>query len=228
MGKIKSFDLKEKSWFGSDVAEYHVDKCIGRGWEAEVYQVTEGYSNGQRALKIFDSSELSEELFSNYAYKLEQLTQANVPGMVRFYHAGYHNNLDSWFLITSQANGVELKTYENRLNIFQAVKVLRNILLTLKMSHQASVCIGDLHGENVLVDYDFSTTVIDLDMALEFSESGKVEDISQAVEMFYQVCKDKVPVELRRIVPVKESEIINTSAVQILSTLTEQISGSIF
>jgi len=168
-------------------------------------------------LKIFDSSELEEELFANYAYKLEQLTQAGVPGIVRFYHAGYYEKIDSWFLITEYINGVELKAYDKQLNLFHALKVFQNILKTVSMAHKGGICFGDIHSENILIDADLSTSIIDIAMEIEYSIENVTEDITAVCQTFYNLCKDDVPAELKRIISVDNAE--RFSASEILSDL---------
>ena len=160
--KIKSFKIPVGTWLSDNLAEYQINDCLGRGWEAECYSCVEGFSDGSRVIKVFESSELEEKLFCQYAFKLEKLNQANVPGVIRFYHAGYWKKFDSWFLILEKVNGVDLKVYKKRLSVFQALKVVRQLFFTISKAHQICVCFGDLHEENILINkLDFSTTIID-------------------------------------------------------------------
>lgn len=221
MSKIKSFKLKKGSWFRSDMAEYHVDGVLGRGWEGEVYSVREGYTDGRRALKIFDSSDgLEEELFSNYAYKLEQLTQARVPGVLMFYHAGYYEKLDSWFIITEYINGVELKAFENQLSVFQSLKITNQLLETLVKAHAIGQTFGDLHAENILYSKkNQTTTIIDIDFESEFTLEYIQDDIAAVCQIFFDLCKEIVPADLKKILSVDNAE--RFSASEILDELNK-------
>jgi hypothetical protein len=68
--KIKGFKIPPGTWLSDDLAEYEIKDCLGRGWEAECYTCIEAFSDGLRTIKIFESSELEEEMFCQYANKL--------------------------------------------------------------------------------------------------------------------------------------------------------------
>ena len=214
--KIKGFKIPPGTWLSDDLAEYEIKDCLGRGWEAECYTCIEAFSDGLRTIKIFESSEgLEEEMFCQYAYKLEKLN--NVPGIIRFYHAGYWKKYDSWFLILENVSGQNLKAYEKKLSIFQTLKVIRQLFQTLAMAHQIGVCLGDLHSENILINGDLSTTVIDIAMEVDYSEEAVREDVFAVCQLFYELCRDTVPNDLKRIIPMENSQ--KASATDILGKL---------
>lgn len=142
-----------------------------------------------------------------------------MPGIIRFYHAGYWKQYNSWFLILENVSGQNLKAYEKKLSVFQALKIVRQLFQTLAMAHQTRVCIGDLHSENILVNGDLSTTVIDIAMEIEFSKDNETEDITAVCELFYELCRDTVPKDLKKIIPSDEKTIEDTSAAKILDDI---------
>ena len=71
MSKIESFDLK----VGRRVAnKYTILHYLGGGLEGEVYKVIEGYTNKERAIKLFYPQQNKKfKVSSRYAKKLDKL-----------------------------------------------------------------------------------------------------------------------------------------------------------
>lgn len=83
MAQIKSFKIKK----GSKIGGYKVQKVLGRGWEGEVYECTEGATGAKRAIKLFPA-EIDDEIayVMHYAWFLEELSHIGITP--RYYHMG--------------------------------------------------------------------------------------------------------------------------------------------
>lgn len=103
MGKIRSFDLQP----GTRIGNYRVITNIGRGWEGEVYKVTEVPTGAVRALKLFRTDELdSIRHFLHFAWYYEQVRcTCHFP---IYYHYGqwfFDDDNGCWYLILEFISG---------------------------------------------------------------------------------------------------------------------------
>lgn len=162
--KIKSFNIKKNTRIGN----YRVLDNIGRGWEGEVYKVSEVPTEAIRAMKIFRTYELDEiRQLAHTAYYFEAL---RVTGHFPIYHHYgqwfFDDDNGCWFLVFEFIDGKSLK------HIAPTYSQSENELLFIKLAHAvASVheqeyAVGDfanldnvfLEGERIVfVDCDRGT-----------------------------------------------------------------------
>lgn len=57
MPKVKSFKVRKGTYIG----DYRVQERLGKGWEGEVYRVSEKYSEGHRVMKLYDPAQTRSE-----------------------------------------------------------------------------------------------------------------------------------------------------------------------
>ncbi len=216
MNKVKSFKLKNGTWFnnGDTFAEYYIESVLGIGYEGEAYAVTEGYSDGLRVLKIF--RDIQEDDFIDYTYRMEMLSQVS-SNFLQFYHGGccWKGN---YFMILERAIGNDLSHYKNKLSIFESLNITKQLLQCLVEAHNIAMCVGELYPENIVYDKSSQKLkVIDFDYEADYSQKEYIqEDITAVCQLLYYLCEN-VPPELQRIVSVDNDD--RYSASEILENL---------
>jgi serine/threonine protein kinase len=220
MPVVKSFKVRK----GTEINDYTIVKSLGRGWEGEVYQVVENYSGGNRVMKLFDPVGYRSKQIGEYASKFEKLS--GVSGIIRYYHAGYWEKHDVYYLIMEYFSGTDLEVLSQKpWPVFKALKAVRNIYRIIGECHMRGECVGDLHAGNVLVDPEGCMKIIDIDCGISPSKEHIIQDIVAATKLLYEIIgsSSELPADLRRILPKKEDAIRKRygSSEQVLTALDE-------
>jgi serine/threonine protein kinase len=138
--------------------KYIVGELLGRGWEGEVYHVTEEATGVERAAKFFlPYRNLQNRAVKFYARKLDRLRDCSM--LIQ-----YHTQETFWFhgeritfLVSEYVNGELLSEFlkrqpGKRLQPFEALHLLRTLAAGVDEIHRRGEYHGDLHTENVIVN----------------------------------------------------------------------------
>ncbi len=199
MAKIRPFGLRR----GKRINGYKIEERLGRGWEGEVYRVTEEYSKGQRVMKLFDPDQYRSKHMYRYSRMLEGI--ADVGGVVRFYHAGYWEERDCYYLVMQYVDGKPLdKCVATRpMPLFRALRIVRELLKVVGDCHTRKYRVGDIHPGNVVLVEGDKPFIIDFDLSKGLDEEGAIEDLTATCKLLYFLNKDlgPYPDDLRKILP---------------------------
>ena len=152
--RIKTFGLEP----GQRLAgKYVVRSFLGRGWEGEVYEVRERGTGAIRAAKLFfPQRNKADRAMRAQARRLEKLRDC--PIVVK-----YHNServdvegLEVTALISELVQGELLEDFlkrrpGGRLQVFEALHVLRALAAGLEPIHEMRHYHGDVHQGNVML-----------------------------------------------------------------------------
>lgn len=203
---VKSFRLRRKSVINDS---YTIIDRLGRGWEGEVYRVSEIYSGGSRVLKLFDPKNYRSKAMSAYCAKMERLS--SVRGIVRFYHGGWWEKKDAYYVVAEYCAGNPLdRVAHGKVPIFRALRIVRAMLHTVDACHARKECLGDLHLGNVIGLTDDSPVIIDYDSSVKYSRMAVREDVVALCKMFFEMTKlvmAEAPPELVKVLPKYEDAI---------------------
>lgn len=152
--RIDSFELEP----GVRLAgKYVVRSLLGRGWEGEVYEVRERGTGAIRAAKLFfPQRNRGDRALRAQARRLEKLRDC--PIVVK-YHSTEHVDLDGLevtALISELVQGELLEDFlesrpGGRLEVFEALHVLRTLAAGLEPIHDMRHYHGDVHQGNVML-----------------------------------------------------------------------------
>jgi serine/threonine protein kinase len=124
MPEIESFKLRRGTLIND---EYLIKERLGKGWEGEVYRVREKFSNGERVLKLFNPNEYRSKQMEQYCKKAEYVSSIN--GVIKYYHAGYWEKKDCYYMVMEYFLGNTLQKLIDRhpLSLFYALKIIRRL-----------------------------------------------------------------------------------------------------
>ena len=134
---------------------YRVDRVLGRGGMAEVYQVWDQQRRVALALKRLqvDVGFAPEKvaLFQKEAQALEQLKH---PAIVRFYEYVHEGSIISFLMDYVEGSDLrqEIRTHKNGLELERIRAVLTPICAALQFAHGRGVIHCDIKPENILLD----------------------------------------------------------------------------
>lgn len=151
---IEQFDLKPGTRLAS---RYQVDAFIGRGWEGEVYKVTELSTGLTRAAKLFfPQRNEGNKAVKRSAQKLDRLREC--PAVVQYYSTEVITRKGQRVtcLISEFIEGTVLRQLirthpARRLHPYEALCLVHALAVAIEQIHEAGEYHGDLHVYNVLV-----------------------------------------------------------------------------
>lgn len=204
-------------------SKYQVDTLLGRGWEGEVYRVTERPSGAIRALKLFYPIRNERDRASTfYARKLERLAKCGL--VVKYHHTetvriGGHRVAA---LVSECADGIILdrmikEARGKRLPDQEALMIFHRMAEGLVQIHAKGDYHGDIHGRNVLVNRVgcfFDLKLFDFYDYGAPSAKRRHEDIVDCIKLFYDMLGGKaryasVRPEFKHIIAGLKRTIIN-------------------
>ena len=173
MAQIKSF----KIYKGFKIGGYKVLKVLGRGWEGEVYECTEGATGAKRAIKLFPADKGGEIGYvMHYAWFLEELSHIDITP--RYYHMGMEFDYEIYrfgfaYIVQElfEINpDIAIKQIDN-----DAINDFRNKLKTV---HKLGYALGDWNSRNQCIDSAGKLRKLDFDPGKEnFPNINFKEDV---------------------------------------------------
>lgn len=154
MGQQEKFGLPPGRSLGG---KYVVNKLLGRGWEGEVYHVTEVATGIERAAKLFyPGRNPGNKALTFYARKLDQLRDCPILIQYHTQDTFVHKGKRLPFLISEYVRGdlfpVFLKAQRGgRLHPFEALHILHALMCGLEEIHARGEYHGDIHMENIII-----------------------------------------------------------------------------
>jgi protein kinase-like protein len=130
-----------------EIAGFRIERTIGRGTSAVVYEATQVELDRRVALKVFDPG-------SRLGARLNVLSWPEHPNVVRLYAAGISNG--TAFIALQLANGptLERRIAGRKVGRNMMGSLLRDIGAALDAAHRAGQVHGAVTAKNVFVDRD--------------------------------------------------------------------------
>ncbi|MBN2311498.1 MAG: protein kinase [Candidatus Hydrogenedentes bacterium] len=173
---------------------YVVGDLLGRGWEGEVYHVTEIATGIERAAKLFfPERNLHNRAVRFYARKLHKLRDCPLLIPYHTQDAFQFRGCRVTFLVSEYVHGRLLPDFlarqkGRRLDPFEALHLLYPLVHGLEYIHAAGEYHGDLHSENIMLRREGLGFHVKL---LDFYHWGKMtaehvqDDLRSAIRIFY-------------------------------------------
>ena len=189
--RIDSFDLAPGRVL---LRKYVVGDLLGRGWEGEVYHVTEVTTGVERAAKFFfPERNPRNNAVKFYATKLNKLRNCS---MVIQYHTQesfrYHGE-EITFLVSDYVEGELLsqlieRQRGKRLHYFEAMHLLYALARGVEEIHAIGEYHGDLHSDNIIVNrrgLGFDCKLVDMFQWGRPTPAHIHDDVLFLVRLFY-------------------------------------------
>jgi serine/threonine protein kinase len=153
--RLEKFSLEEGDRL---LGRYEVVHQLGKGWESEVWLVRERATGVARAAKLFfPQRNRGDRAARAFARKLHRLQ--GCPSVVQYigYEQVFLDGQMITLLLSEYVQGGALYNFlkqqpKKRLEVFDALHLLREMADALATVHQRGEYHGDLHEENVIVE----------------------------------------------------------------------------
>lgn len=188
---IRAFDLQP----GERLAgKYRIVERLGRGWEGEVYLVTEVGTGIERSVKLFfPQRNPGDRAVRFYAKKLHKLRHCPVLIQYHTHETALFDDQKITLMVSDYVEGERLYDFlkrqrGGRLDPFQALHLLHALAAGIESIHDHGEYHGDLHDENVLVrrqGLGFSLKVLDLYHWGRPSRENMRKDLHDLIRLFY-------------------------------------------
>ncbi len=153
---------------GDQVGHYLVERSLGRGGEAAVFQGKDLRSGAPVVLKFLEPSQLGEvaayERFRREVAIGRLLNHRGVPRLLEAFEDAHPP-----YLVLEYTEGQSLRDLVNEtrpLPVPQAIEIVTSLAEVVAYCHQQHVYHRDLKPENILVGDDGRVTIIDFGIAL--------------------------------------------------------------
>lgn len=219
IARIDAFNLKPGRVLAG---KYEVLERLGKGWEGEVYLVSEVATGIERAVKIFyPHRDVNQRSSIRYAKKLHKLRHCQIliqyHGMDMMRFKGH----DVPLMVSDFVEGELLSKFINRhpgkrLAPFQALHMLHALCKGIESIHRAGEYHGDLHTDNVIVQrygLGFELKLLDLFHWDAKKGEARQDDLLGLIEIFYEALGGrrhyaKQPQVVKSIIRGKRSSLI--------------------
>ncbi len=177
-------------------SKYEILRCLGSGWQGEVYLVQERGTEIERAAKLFyPHRNPKDKVLIKDARKLHRLR--NCPILIH-----YHSQERFTFkrtpvtcLISDYVEGQPLSEFISeqpgkRLSPFQAIHLLHSLCLGMEPVHALGEYHGDLHEGNVMVrrhGIGFEVHVLDVFHWWGTKKENIQQDVYDLIRIFYDI-----------------------------------------
>ncbi|HFU3714890.1 TPA: Stk1 family PASTA domain-containing Ser/Thr kinase [Streptococcus suis] len=167
---------------------YRVIRQIGRGGMADVYLAKDLILDGEEvAVKVLRTNYQTDQIaVQRFQREARAMADLNHPNIVRITDIGEEDGQQ--YLAMEYVNGLDLKRYiqENSpLDNDDAVRIMGQILLAIRMAHTRGIIHRDLKPQNVLLTQDGVAKVTDFGIAVAFAETSLTQTNSMLGSVHY-------------------------------------------
>lgn len=167
---------------------YRVVRQIGRGGMADVYLARDLILDGEEvAVKVLRTNYQTDQIaIQRFQREAKAMAELDHPNIVRISDIGEEDGQQ--YLAMEFVDGVDLKRYikENSpLTNHEAVRIMGQILLAMRMAHTRGIVHRDLKPQNVLLTKDGTAKVTDFGIAVAFAETSLTQTNSMLGSVHY-------------------------------------------
>lgn len=183
--------LAEDPYIGYQIANFQLQKQIGRGGFGLVYLATHNDLGTEVAIKILRKQYTTDEqLVERFKREARVSSQLRHPNVVQISDFGFDQNI-GFYYVMEYLNGISLsqvmKEYSRGMNVDRMLPILKQICSALDQAHSQNVVHRDLKPSNILLIEYFGQTdkvkILDFGIAkvLQAEESQGVTATGQIV-----------------------------------------------
>ncbi|MGT2912057.1 Stk1 family PASTA domain-containing Ser/Thr kinase [Streptococcus cameli] len=167
---------------------YRVVRQIGRGGMADVYLAKDLILDGEDvAVKVLRTNYQTDQIaVQRFQREARAMADLDHPNIVRISDIGEEDGQQ--YLAMEYVDGLDLKRYikENApLSNHEAVRIMGQILLAMRMAHTRGIVHRDLKPQNVLLTKDGTAKVTDFGIAVAFAETSLTQTNSMLGSVHY-------------------------------------------
>lgn len=167
---------------------YRIVRQIGRGGMADVYLAKDLILDGEEvAVKVLRTNYQTDQIaVQRFQREARAMAELDHPNIVRISDIGEEDGQQ--YLAMEYVNGLDLKRYikENApLSNDEAVRIMGQILLAMRMAHTRGIVHRDLKPQNVLLTKEGTAKVTDFGIAVAFAETSLTQTNSMLGSVHY-------------------------------------------
>jgi len=170
----KTLSTKDVEIVKAPFGTFSVGARIGRGAYAQVYKALWNDTGIYVAIKMFDTSQMTQETIDSVLTEVTLLGRLKHPNILRI--LGYHRESENLYLMLEYAeNGSLLKLVKDLGGIPEDLTCtyIRQVLLALAYLHNAGIIHRDLKAANILLNGKGDVKLADFGVAAVMDESDK-------------------------------------------------------
>lgn len=167
---------------------YKIIKQIGRGGMADVYLAKDLILDGEEvAVKVLRTNFQTDPIaVARFQREAKAMAELDHPHIVRITDIGEDDGLQ--YLAMEYVAGQDLKEYIKQnapLSNREAVRIMGEILLAMRLAHTRGIVHRDLKPQNVILTPDGSAKVTDFGIAVAFAETSLTQTNSMLGSVHY-------------------------------------------
>lgn len=181
---------------------YRIVKQIGRGGMADVYLAKDLILDGEEeAVKVLRTNYQTDPIaVARFQREARAMADLDHPHIVRITDIGEEDGQQ--YLAMEYVAGLDLKRYIKEhypLSNEEAVRIMGQILLAMRLAHTRGIVHRDLKPQNILLTPDGTAKVTDFGIAVAFAETSLTQTNSMLGSVHYlspeQACGSKATVQ---------------------------------
>lgn len=165
---------------------YRIERLVGNGGMANVYQAYDEILNRTVAIKILRTEFSHDEQFiRRFEREAHAATSLNHPNIVAVYDVGEEEAI--YYIVMEYMDGMTLKTYcEGRaLPVTKAIDIISQICDAIDHAHAHRIIHRDIKPQNMLVREDGTVKVTDFGIAVAMSNATLTHTMSVLGSVHY-------------------------------------------
>lgn len=174
--------IPPKEWSKPQVDGYEVERLLGKGSFATVWQATHLESQRQMALKILRVDLATEEVFSRFQREIEMMKQMDHPNIARVYDSHIDRKLGYCAMELIEGPTLEAYVVKKKPRTREVFSIVIQVANGLEHAHRQGVVHRDLKPSNIMLTNDGEPKIVDFGMGKSLFQVDAEEETTQTID----------------------------------------------
>jgi serine/threonine protein kinase len=169
-------------WSKPKVAGYEVNRVIGKGAFATVWEAVHLDSGRSVALKLIRTDLATEQVFSRFAREIQVMQRMDHPNVARVYDSEINDTLG--FIAMELIKGETLDSYVRikKPPPIEMIRIAASVCDGLHHAHENGIVHRDLKPSNIMVNADKQPKILDFGLCKSMFGPTSPEDSAESID----------------------------------------------
>ncbi|QDU88000.1 Serine/threonine-protein kinase PknB [Pirellulimonas nuda] len=171
-----------KEWAVPRIDGYDIQRMLGKGVFATVWEATRRQSHEAVALKIIRIDLATDDVFGRFAREVELMEKLDHPNIAKIYDSRVDKKLGYYAMEILRGGTLESHVKQNKPNPGILIYLIAKVCMALDHAHKQGVIHRDLKPSNIMMTEDGKPKLVDFGLARSMFKTSDAESAVNSMD----------------------------------------------